>query len=180
MHFCNRSNVGNLKPSQINCQKMQCKLIARGEEAVREGQLGTAAAVSRNVGWWPTRRMRDVRQGKGGGGWGVQKESTVTANECHCEHDATCALYGGQAMDAIATKPVPVRGMAGTEQRGEREKGGGVLVNGVWQLLRAMKRQNQIALQLIAHWLGRGGVHGSSTRAAGCTGQEQGERGVWG
>lgn len=124
MHFCNRSNVGNLKPSQINCQKMQCKLIARGEEAVREGQLGTAA-VSRNVGWWPTRRMHDVRQGKGGGGWGVQKESTVTANECHCEHDATCALYGGQAMDAIATKPVPVRGMAGTEQWGEREKGGG-------------------------------------------------------
>lgn len=95
--------------------------------------------------------MRDVRRGRKG--WeGVQKESTVTANECHCEHDATCALYGGQAMDAIATKPVPVRQGGGKERRG-----GGVLVNGVWQLLRAMKRQNQIALQLIAHWVGRGG-----------------------
>lgn len=121
MHFCNRSNVGNLKPSQINCQKMQCKLSATGEEAVREGQWGTAA-VSRNVGWWPTRRMRDVRQGKGGGGWGVQKESTVTANECHCEHDATCALYGGQAMDAIATKPVPELGYGSAE--GSRGGGG--------------------------------------------------------
>lgn len=48
-------------------------------------------------------------------------------------------------------------------------------MNGVWQLLRAMKRQNQIALQLIAHWAGRRGVHGSSTRAAGCTGQEKGK-----
>lgn len=61
-------------------------------------------------------------------------------------------------------------------------KGGGVvvLVNGVWQLLRAMKRQNQIALQLIAHWAGRRGVHGSSTRAAGCTGQEKGKGGGMG
>lgn len=66
--------------------------------------------------------MRDVRQGKGGGGWGVQKESTVTANECHCEHDATCALYGGQAMDAIATKPVPELGYGSAE--GSRGGGG--------------------------------------------------------
>lgn len=55
-----------------------------------------------------------------------------------------------------------------------------MLVNGVWQLLRAMKRQNQIALQLIAHWAGRRGVHGSSTRAAGCTGQEEGKGGGMG
>lgn len=79
-------------------------------------------------------------------------------------------------MDAIATKPVPVRGIA--VQRGQG--GRGVLVNGVWQLLRAMKRQNQIALQLIAHWAGRRGVHGSSTRAEGCTGQEEGKGGGMG
>lgn len=120
--------------------------------------------VSRNVGktqspWpdcranflWPTRRMRDAA-------WhGLQKESTVTANECHCEHEATCALYGGQAMDAIATKPVQGRGTPLCEVGGNGYGMGGGRLAGVWQLLRAMKRQNQIALQLIAHWVGQGG-----------------------
>lgn len=47
--------------------------------------------------------MRNARAGAAAGA-ASQKEKTVTANECHCEHDATCALYGGQAMDAIATE----------------------------------------------------------------------------
>lgn len=75
MHFCNRSNVGNLKPSnKLSKNAMQT-------ERSRRVGIGGAGAVLCNVGktqspWpdyranflWPTRRMREVRRRGATGG----------------------------------------------------------------------------------------------------------------
>jgi len=92
MHFCNRSNVGNLKPSN----KLPKNFASRLWSGVSQlgGLKGETIAVARRGGCGKGRgRGRGSSVGRklfmAGG-----KESAATANECHCEHGATCALYG--------------------------------------------------------------------------------------
>lgn len=109
MHFCNRSNVGNLKPSN----KLPKNSGSRGLK-------GETIAIARQ-GWLVDREREREKAGRKLF-MAVEKESAATANECHCEHGATCALYGWKKVRGVEEKRGLNWGVArGGVQSGETE-----------------------------------------------------------
>lgn len=154
MHFCNRSNVGNLKPSNKFSKKCNAKQCATGA-----GLRGVCSKVgSTQSPWpdcranflWPTRRMRAV-PGLGHGAWGMGHGWAEGCKKKALERRMNVTVNTKRHVHFMAAKrwtllpQSPCRGRV--VGKGDWEGAG------VWQLLRAMKRQNQIALQLIAHWV---------------------------